>query len=316
MPRFPKDRIDLPSLDDLFTTQEERDDAKREKVYDIEPSKLYPFPEHPFNVKMDDDMRRLVDSIKERGVLIPIIARQIEEDKYQIVSGHRRATASGLAGLETLPVLVRDLSDDESTIIMVDSNLQREEILPSERAFAYKMKLDAIKRQGKRTDLEIDNLWTSGPQVEKTSDLIGQETNESGRQIRRYIRLTNLIQPLLDMVDNKSIAFRPAVELSYLANEEQNNLHSTMTELSATPSLSQAIQFKKLSQKGELTSTVILEMLASEKPNQKEKIYLLRDKVEPYIPRNITNATTEEYIIKALEFYRKAMLDKNKNKER
>ena len=257
----------LTSLDNLFTTQEQRDEAKRDSVQDIPISQISDFPEHPFKVKQDEAMLEMAESVRQYGVLVPGLVRQLEDGSYQMVSGHRRKLASELAGRDTIPCIVRDLTDDEAVIIMVDSNLQRERVLPSEKAFAYKMKLDAMRRQGQRTDL------TSRPMVEKLESVekMGRDTGESGRQIQRYIRLTNLIPEILDMVDDGRIAFRPAVELSYLTEQEQSALYDTMGREDCTPSLAQAIKMKAFSRDGKLTDAVILSIMEEEKPNQKEQ---------------------------------------------
>ena len=251
----------LPALDDLFSTQEERDEVSRESVRNIPISEINDFPNHPFKVKMDENMSDLVDSIKEHGVLVPALVRPKEDGTYEMVAGHRRKFASELADLEEIPCIIRDLTDDEATLIMVDSNLQRERILPSEKAFAYKMKLEAMKRQGQRTDL------TSRPVGEKlySVDALGKEVNESARQIHRYIRLTELIQPILDMVDDNKIAMRPAVELSYLSKTEQDVLLDTMQLEDCTPSHAQAIKMRKFSEEGRLNEDVILSILSEEK---------------------------------------------------
>ena len=262
----------LTSLDSLFTTQEQRDEAKRDSVQDIPISQISDFPEHPFKVKQDEAMLEMAESVRQYGVLVPGLVRQLEDGSYQMVSGHRRKLASELAGRDTIPCIVRDLTDDEAVIIMVDSNLQRERVLPSEKAFAYKMKLDAMRRQGQRTDL------TSTPVVEKlkgkdalSSAIVGKTSGDSYEQVRRFIRLTNLIPEILDMVDDGRIAFRPAVELSYLAEQEQCALYDTMGREDCTPSLAQAIKMKAFSRDGKLTDAVILSIMEEEKPNQKEQ---------------------------------------------
>jgi ParB family chromosome partitioning protein len=252
--------IDLDLTDaynDLFSTQEERDNAGRTYVKDLPPSQISDFPDHPFKVRMDEEMEKLVESVKERGVLMPALVRPMPDGSYQMVSGHRRKKASELAEAATMPCIVRELTDDEAVLIMVDSNLQREKVLPSERAFAYKMKLEAMKHQGQRTDLTSSPL---GTKLERTSEAITAETGDSRNQIHRYIRLTNLIPPLLDMVDEEKIAFRPAVELSYLSESEQQSLLDTMSFEDATPSLAQAIKMKEFSKGGRLNEDVILSM--------------------------------------------------------
>ena len=291
----------LTSLDSLFTTQEQRDEAKRDSVQDIPISQISDFPEHPFKVKQDEAMLEMAESVRQYGVLVPGLVRQLEDGSYQMVSGHRRKLASELAGRDTIPCIVRDLTDDEAVIIMVDSNLQREKVLPSEKAFAYKMKLDAMRRQGQRTDL------TSRPMVEKLESVekMGRDTGESGRQIQRYIRLTNLIPEILDMVDDGRIAFRPAVELSYLAEQEQCTLYDTMGREDCTPSLAQAIKMKAFSRDGKLTDAVILSIMEEEKPNQKEQFRIPKERINKYFKPGTPARTMEDTIIKALDYYRK-----------
>lgn len=291
----------LTSLDSLFTTQEQRDAAKRDSVQDIPISQISDFPEHPFKVKQDEAMLEMAESVRQYGVLVPGLVRQLEDGSYQMVSGHRRKLASELAGRDTIPCIVRDLTDDEAVIIMVDSNLQRERVLPSEKAFAYKMKLDAMRRQGQRTDL------TSRPMVEKLESVekMGRDTGESGRQIQRYIRLTNLIPEILDMVDDGRIAFRPAVELSYLTEQEQGTLYDTMGREDCTPSLAQAIKMKSFSREGKLSEAVIRSIMAEEKPNQKEQFRIPKERISKYFKPGTPARTMEDTIIKALDYYRK-----------
>ncbi len=295
----------LTSLDSLFTTQEQRDEAKRDSVQDIPLAQISDFPEHPFKVKQDEAMMEMAESVRQYGILVPGLVRQLEDGSYQMVSGHRRKLASELAGRDTIPCIVRDLTDDEAVIIMVDSNLQRERVLPSEKAFAYKMKLDAMRRQGQRTDL------TSRPMVEKLESVekMGRDTGESGRQIQRYIRLTNLIPEILDMVDEGRIAFRPAVELSYLAEQEQRTLYDTMGCEDCTPSLAQAIKMKAFSRDGKLTDAVILSIMEEEKPNQREQFRLPRDRINRFFKPGTPAQTIEDTIIRALELYRKRQRD-------
>lgn len=295
----------LTSLDSLFTTQEQRDEAKRDSVQDIPISQISDFPEHPFKVKQDEAMLEMAESVRQYGVLVPGLVQQLEDGSYQMVSGHRRKLASELAGRDTIPCIVRDLTDDEAVIIMVDSNLQRERVLPSEKAFAYKMKLDAMRRQGQRTDL------TSRPMVEKLESVekMGRDTGESGRQIQRYIRLTNLIPEILDMVDDVRIAFRPAVELSYLTEQEQSALYDTMGREDCTPSLAQAIKMKAFSRDGKLTDAVILSIMEEEKPNQREQFRLPRDRINRFFKPGTPVQTIEDTIIRALELYRKRQRD-------
>ena len=291
----------LTSLDSLFTTQEQRDEAKRDSVQDIPISQISDFPEHPFKVKQDEAMLEMAESVRQYGVLVPGLVRQLDDGSYQMVSGHRRKMASELAGRDTIPCIVRDLTDDEAVIIMVDSNLQRDRVLPSEKAFAYKMKLDAMRRQGQRTDL------TSRPMVEKLESVekMGRDTGESGRQIQRYIRLTNLIPEILDMVDDGRIAFRPAVELSYLTEQEQSALYDTMGREDCTPSLAQAIKMKAFSRGGKLTDAVIRSIMEEEKPNQKEQFRIPKERISKYFKPGTPARTMEDTIIKALDYYRK-----------
>ena len=296
----------LTSLDSLFTTQEQRDEAKCDSVQDIPISQISDFPEHPFKVKQDEAMLEMAESVRQYGVLVPGLVRQLEDGSYQMVSGHRRKLASELAGRDTIPCIVRDLTDDEAVIIMVDSNLQRERVLPSEKAFAYKMKLDAMRRQGQRTDL------TSTPVVEKlkgkdalSSAIVGKTSGDSYEQVRRFIRLTNLIPEILDMVDDGRIAFRPAVELSYLTEQEQGTLYDTMGREDCTPSLAQAIKMKAFSRDGKLTDAVILSIMAEEKPNQKEQFRIPKERISKYFKPGTPARTMEDTIIKALDYYRK-----------
>lgn len=293
--------INLTSVDDLFSTEESRADAGREKVMEIALTELFPFKDHPFKVKDDEAMAETAESIKEYGVLVPAIARPRDEGGYELVAGHRRHRASELAGLDTMPVLVRNLDDDAATIIMVDSNLQRENILPSERAFAYKMKLDAVKRQGTRTDLTFRQVGEKLNSVEE----LAKTTGESGRQISRYIRLTELIPELLDMVDNKVIAFNPAVELSYLKPEEQTNLLEAMDMEQATPSLSQAQRLKKFSAEGKCTLEAMCAIMSEEKKGELDKVTLTSDKLRKYFPKSYTPQKMEETILKLLETWHK-----------
>ena len=293
--------IRLSSLDDLFSTEETRQeaqaDAEREKVRMIPLDELHPFAHHPFKVKDDEAMQDTVESVKAYGVLVPAIARPREEGGYELVAGHRRHRASLLAGLAEMPVIVREMDDDEATIIMVDSNLQRETLLPSERAFAYRMKLEALKRQGARADL------TSRQVVGKleTADAIGKDVGESGRQIQRFIRLTYLVPPFLDMVDEHKVAFNPAVELSYLTSEEQVALLDAMDSEQSTPSLSQAQRLKKFSQEGRLSEDVMRAILSEEKKPEVGKITLSSDKLRRYFPKSFTPQQMEQTIFRLLE---------------
>ena len=295
-------KVELASVDDLFSTEESRADAQREKVVEIPLSELHPFKGHPFKVKDDEAMMETADSIKQYGVLVPAIARPDPEGGYELVAGHRRHRASELAEKETMPVIVRDLDDDAATIIMVDSNLQRENLLPSERAFAYKMKLEAIKHQGARTDL------TSVQVEQKLSarDQVAKEAGErSGIQVMRYVRLTELIPELLDMVDEKKIAFNPAYELSFLKPDEQQMLVETMDYEQATPSLSQAQRMKKFSQEGKLSEDVMLAIMSEEKKGDLDKVTLSSDTLRKYFPKSYTPAKMQETIIKLLEQWQK-----------
>lgn len=294
--------INLISVDDLFSTEESRADAGREKVMEIALTELFPFKDHPFKVKDDEAMAETAESIKEYGVLVPAIARPRDEGGYELVAGHRRHRASELAGLDTMPVLVRNLDDDAATIIMVDSNLQRENILPSERAFAYKLKLDAIKRKAGRPTKE------NGSQVGdnlRSVNILSENAPDSARQIQRYIRLTELIPELLDMVDDKKIAFNPAVELSYLKPEEQTNLLEAMDMEQATPSLSQAQRLKKFSADGKCTLEAMCAIMSEEKKGELDKVTLTSDKLRKYFPKSYTPQKMEETILKLLETWHK-----------
>ena len=300
--------MNLPSADDLFTTQEERDHKNQEYVKNISLFDITDFPNHPFKVRMDAKMVETIESVREHGVLLPALVREKPTGGYEMISGHRRKMASELAGFENMPCIVRNLSDDEAVIVMVDSNLQREEILPSEKAFAYKMKLEAMNRQGKRTDL------TSTPLVSKfrTNEILAQEAGESRETIRRYIRLTELIPEILEMVDEKKIAMRPAVELSYLPKEEQEILYDTMESEACTPSHAQAIKIRKFSAEGRLNEDVLLSIMAEEKPNQVEQWKIPKNRLKKYFPSGTSQQKMEETIIKALELYRR----REKSRER
>ncbi len=293
--------IKLASVDDLFSTEESRADENREKIVEIPLTELFPFKDHPFKVIDNEAMFDTAESVKQYGVLVPAIARPRDEGGYELVAGHRRKRACELAELDTMPVIVRNLDDDEAVIIMVDSNLQRENILPSERAFAYKMKLDAIKNQGARNDL------TSRQVVGKleTADLVGKESGDSGRQVQRYIRLTHLIPEILSMVDEKKIAFNPAVELSFLKKEEQTDLLDAMDMEQATPSLSQAQRLKKFSNEGKLTLEVMSAIMSEEKKGDLDKVTLTGDKLKKYFPKSYTPKQMEETIMKLLEGWHK-----------
>ena len=307
-------KMPLPKLDDLFTTEEERTNANLEKVVDIKISDIDDFPEHPFKVIENDDMYNMRDSIKENGVLVPALVRPKSNGRYEMVSGHRRKFASQLANKETIPCIVRDLSDDEAIIIMVDSNLQREEILPSEKAFAYKMKLEALSHQGKRTDLTSDQL---GEKLKNkySVEQIADEVGDSKSQIQRFIRLTELIPELLDLVDEKQIALSPAVELSFLNDEQQYAVLDCIECNVATPSHAQAIRLKKLSQEGILTTDEIEDILSEEKPNQIPKLKFNATRIRNVLPKNIEDKKIEDFVVSAIEFYGK-YLQKQKAMER
>ena len=301
-----KSDFTLTKLDDLFTTQAQRDEEQLSKIRDIPLELIDDFPDHPFKVRDDEDMMQLVESVKERGVITPATVRQKEDGRYELVSGHRRKRACELAGFETLRSEIVDLNRDEATILMVESNFQRSEILPSEKAFAYKMRLEAMKRQGQRTDL------TSTPLVEKLAgkdalsvSRIGEEVGESREQIRRYIRLTNLVPELLEFVDEGRIKMRPAVELSYLDEDCQRDVVDEIDLNDATPSHDQTIRMRKLFNEGNLTTEAIHAVMSEEKPNQKEKIELRGDRVRQLIPKNIPVSQTEDFVCKALEHYNK-----------
>ena len=294
-------KVELASVDDLFSTEESRADAQRERVLEIPLSELHPFKNHPFKVKDDESMMETADSIRQYGVLVPAIARPDPEGGYELVAGHRRHRASELAEKETMPVIVRDLDDDAATIIMVDSNLQRESLLPSERAFAYKMKLEAVKHQGARTDLTSAQV---GPKL-TAAEKIAENSPDSKSQIKRYIRLTELIPKLLDMVDEKKIAFNPAYELSFLKKEEQVQLLDAMDSEQATPSLSQAQRLKKFSQEGHLSIDVMRAIMGEEKKSDLDKVTFTSDTLRKFFPKSYTPARMQETIIKLLEQWQK-----------
>lgn len=303
----PRDLGMMP-LDDLFSTDESRAEAQLEKVVTLNPADISDFPNHPFKVKQDEAMAEMVDSVKQYGVLVPALVRPKADGGYEMVAGHRRKCAAMLAGITEMPCIIRNLTDDEATIIMVDSNLQRETILPSEKAFAYKMKLEAMKRQGERTDL------TSSPLDKKLKGLtsaqqVSQKSGDSQPQIYRYIRLTELIPSVLDMVDSGKIAFRPAVELSYLSKEQQQSLHDTMECEDCTPSLAQAVKMKEFSRDGKLTEEVILSIMQEEKPNQREQFKMPKERISKYFAPGTPAQKIEDTIIKALDLYRKRQRD-------
>ena len=297
-------KVELASVDDLFSTEEGRQDAKLEKIQEIPLSELHPFKNHPFKVKDDEAMMETADSIKQYGVLVPAIARPDPEGGYELVAGHRRHRASELAEKETMPVIVRDLDDDAATIIMVDSNLQRESLLPSERAFAYKMKLDAMKHQGERVDLTCSQV---GNKLEgkKSSEILAEQVGQSKNQIFRYIRLTELISELMDMVDEKKIALSPAYELSFLKKEEQVDLLDAMDSEQATPSLSQAQRLKKYSQEGHLTLDMMRVIMGEEKKSDLDRVTFTSDTLRKYFPKSYTPQRMQETIIKLLEAWQK-----------
>ena len=295
-------KIKLASVDDLFSTEEGRQDAKLEKIQEIPLSELHPFKNHPFKVKDDEAMMETADSIKQYGVLVPAIARLDPEGGYELVAGHRRHRASELAEKETMPVIVRDLDDDAATIIMVDSNLQRESLLPSERAFAYKMKLEAVKHQGARTDLTSRQV---GEKSQTSIQKVADQAGESQRQVQRYIRLTELIPELMDMVDEKKIALNPAYELSFLKKEEQVDLLDAMDSEQATPSLSQAQRLKKFSQDGHLSIDVMRAIMGEEKKSDLDRVTFTSDTLRKYFPKSYTPARMQETIIKLLEQWQK-----------
>ena len=299
----PRD-LGMTPLDDLFSTDESRAEAQLEKVVMLNPADISDFPNHPFKVRQDEAMAEMVDSVKQYGVLVPALVRPKADGSYEMIAGHRRKCAATLAGITEMPCIVRNLTDDEATIIMVDSNLQRETILPSEKAFAYKMKLEAIKRQGERTDL------TSSPLDKKLKGLtsaqqVSQKSGDSQPQIYRYIRLTELIPSVLDMVDSGKIAFRPAVELSYLSKEQQQSLYDTMECEDCTPSLAQAIKMKEFSRDGKLSAEVILSIMQEEKPNQREQFKMPKERISKYFAPGTPAQKIEDTIIKALELYRR-----------
>ena len=300
--------MNLPSADDLFTTQEERDQKNQEYVKNISLFDITDFPNHPFKVRMDAKMVETIESVREHGVLLPALVREKPTGGYEMISGHRRKMASELEGFEKMPCIVRNLSDDEAVIVMVDSNLQREEILPSEKAFAYKMKLEAMNRQGKRTDLTSTQLVSKF----RTNEILAQEAGESRETIRRYIRLTELIPEILEMVDDKKISMRPAVELSYLPKEEQEILYDIMESEACTPSHAQAIKIRKFSAEGRLNEDVLLLIMSEEKPNQVEQWKIPKNRLKKYFPSGTSQQKMEETIIKALELYRK----REKSRER
>lgn len=311
MARSRESKIELTAYDDLFETDQSREEANLSKIRDIPLAEIDEFPDHPFKVLMDEDMEQLVDSIKRSGVMTPATVRMKENGRYELISGHRRKKACELAGLETLKCEVKELTRDEAIIVMVESNLQRTTILPSEKAFAYKMRLEAMNRQGQRSDLTscpVGNKFTSASEVSK-------EVGDSERQIFRYIRLTELVPEILQMVDEHQIAFRPAVELSYLTEGQQYTLLEAMEYSDATPSLAQAIKMKKFMQDGKLTNEVIQSIMQEEKPNQKEKPAFKDERITKLIPKSIPRGQETDFVVKALEFYNRH-LQRSKDRER
>lgn len=304
-------KLNLPSADDLFSTQEERDEEKRETLIDLPVEEISDFPNHPFKVKMDENMTALVESVKEYGVLNPALVRPKSEGGYEMIAGHRRKLASELAGRQEIPCIVRNLSDDEATIIMVDSNLQREEVLPSEKAFAYKMKLEAMNRQAGRPTKNLTPVVSDFSGI-RTNEVLAKEVGESRETIRRYIRLTELISPILDMVDEGKIAMRPAVELSYLPKQQQQELFDTMELEDCTPSHAQAIKLRKFAEAGKLDGDVILSIMTEEKPNQVEQFKIPKKRLDKYFSPGTTIKQMEDTIIKALELYRRRERDRER----
>ena len=307
-------KIELTAYDDLFQTDESRAEAKLSKIRDIPLSQIDEFPDHPFKVLMDEDMQQLVESIKRNGVMTPATVRLKEDGRYELVSGHRRKKACELAGLETLKCEVKELTRDEAIIVMVESNLQRSTILPSEKAFAYKMRLEAMNRQGQRTDLTCSPLGNK-LQGKKSSDELAEKVGESKNQIFRYIRLTELVPEILQMVDERRIAFRPAVEISYLPEEQQYTLLEAMEYSDATPSLAQAIKMKKFMQENKLTDEVIQSIMEEEKPNQREKPAFRDERITKLIPKSVPRGQESDFVVKALEFYNRH-LQRSKDRER
>jgi ParB family chromosome partitioning protein len=303
-------RLNLPSADDLFSTQEQRDGESRESIQDIPIGEITDFPNHPFQVKMDESMMDMAESVKQYGVLVPALVREKAGGGYEMIAGHRRKMASELAGKKEMPCIIRNVTEDEAVLIMVDSNLQREEILPSEKAFAYKMKLEAMKRQGKRTDLTSVPV---GPRLRSNQEL-AQKSEDSVTQIKRYIRLTELIPPILDLVDNGKVAMRPAVELSYLPKDQQETLYDVMQSEDCTPSHAQAIKLRKFSESGKLGEDVILSILSEEKPNQVEQFKIPKKRIDKYFSPGTSMKQMEDTIVKALELYRKRERDKGRER--
>lgn len=307
--------LGLTAYDELFSDQETRTESKLPKIHDIPLSEIDDFPDHPFQVRLDEDMEQLVESVKARGIITPVTLRQKEDGRYEIVSGHRRRKACELAGLETVKAEIKELSRDDAVILMVESNLQRSTILPSEKAFSYKMRLEAMNRQAGRPKANNVTPVVSENNELRTNEKLAEVVGESREQIRRYIRLTELIPPILKIVDEGKIAFRPAVELSYLDEKEQHSLFDTMELEECTPSLAQSIKMKQFSQDGRLDDNVILSILSEEKPNQKEKISFKADKLRKFIPESVPFDKTEDYVLKALEHYNR-FRERQRSKER
>ncbi len=304
MKERPKIDLGMTGYDELFMNDQERQENRLPKIYNIPLTEIDDFPDHPFQVRMDEDMDQLVESVKSRGVITPITLRKKDDGRYEIVSGHRRRRACEIAGFETIPAEIKELTRDEAIILMVESNLQRSVILPSEKAFSYKMRLEAMKRQGKRTDLTLGPLGQKSESVNSRNEL-AEESTDSARQIQRYIRLTLLTPEILRMVDDGKIALRPAVELSYLNDWEQQDLLSAIEYADATPSHAQAIKLRRFSAENKLTQEVIESIMCEEKPNQKEKISVRYEEARKYIPASVPFNKTGEYILKALEYYQR-----------
>lgn len=307
-------KLNLPSADDLFSTQEQRDEESRESIQDIPIGEITDFPNHPFKVKMDESMMDMAESVKQYGVLVPALVREKVEGGYEMIAGHRRKMASELAGKKEMPCIIRNVTEDEAVLIMVDSNLQREEILPSEKAFAYKMKLEAMNRQAGRPSKNNLTPMVSDSNKMRTNEVLAKEVGESRETIRRYIRLTELISPILDMVDNGKVAMRPAVELSYLPKDQQETLYDVMQSEDCTPSHAQAIKLRKFSESGKLGEDVILSILSEEKPNQVEQFKIPKKRIDKYFSPGTSMKQMEDTIVKALELYRKRERDKGRER--
>ena len=309
-------KIELTAYDDLFQTDESREEAKQSRIQDIPLSEIDEFPDHPFKVLDDDDMAQLVESIQRNGVMTPAMVRRKEDGRYELISGHRRCRACALAGLTTLKCEVRELTHDEAVIIMVESNLQRSVILPSEKAFAYKMRLEAMKRQAGRPPKENASPVATNFSKGRSDEELGELVGESKDQVRRYIRLTELVPEILQMVDEYRIAFRPAVELSYLTDEQQYSLLNAMSYYDATPSLSQATKMKKFSQEGKLSEDVISSIMQEEKPNQRQKPAFSDERINKLIPSSVPKGGENDYVVKALEFYNRHLQKKRSSEAR